>query len=119
MKSVVGGGWILHTCDLNVSLFIQEDAEREGRKTDALKETRHTEGHGGPRGAAQALGQHLHAGWGRQVTCCSQTWPSDRCFPGQQLLLGRERRHIRGAWGAKGTHVLVPGSAGSHCGLQV
>lgn len=36
-KSTVGGRGDLHTCDLNMPLFVQEDAGRKGRKTDALR----------------------------------------------------------------------------------
>lgn len=53
---------------------------------------------------------------GRQVTCCSQTWPLDHCFPSRQLLLGQEHRHIRSVRGAKGSPMFLWLAQQAHTG---
>lgn len=63
----------LQTCDLNVSLFVQQDAEREGRKQMLYKRPGQL-WDGVQTSAAQqgSLGSSPHAG----VTCSMQMWAS-------------------------------------------
>lgn len=97
-KSTVRDGRDLHTCDLNMPLFVQEDAGRKGKKTDALRRdtregTRTPEDMPRPRGAV--------------------SMPEERC-----LLASRPLRrwsaapagsgaHRRSGWGAGGTPVSL------------
>lgn len=83
----MGGGGDLHTCDLNMPLFVQEDAGRKGRKTDALRrdtgEGTRTPGYPPrPRGAVSMPDRGCLLAPGR-------------CVSGQQLPLGRARTDPR------------------------
>lgn len=87
----------LQTCDLNVSLFVQQDAEREGRKQMLYK--RPGQLWGGVQTSGGTAGQP-----GEQSPCGGRLLREDvgfriYCFPGQQLLLGREWIQIHGVCG--------------------